>query len=105
MYDQNILQEKQIVELTHYGHVHTNRLVINQLNIKVTTSNKIMMAVIGGTKFIKFTVAILTDMRMMLMQLSLGVMSLQENVNAIYDYMRVLSTRRVDPLIIPPNSL
>ena len=61
------------------------------------------MAVIGETKFIKYTVAILTDMRMTLAQLSLGVMSLQENV--IYEYMRVLSTRRVNPLIIPPDSL
>ena len=94
LYDQNILQEKQIIELTHYlnvtyGHVRPNRLVINELNIKVTTLNKTMMAIIGETKFIKFTVAILTDMRMMLAQLSLGVMSLQENVNAIYEYMRV----------------
>ena len=110
LYDQNILQEKQIIKLTHYwnvtyGHVCTNRLVINELNIKVTTLNKTMMAVIGETKFIKFTVAVLTDMRMMLAQLSLGVMSLQENVNAICEYMRVLSTRRVNPLIIPPDSL
>ena len=41
LYDQIILQEKQIIELTHYlnvtyGHVHTNRLVINELNVKVT---------------------------------------------------------------------
>ena len=110
LYDQNILQEKQIIELTHYlnvtyGHVHTNRLVINELNIKVTTLNKTMMAVIGETKYIKFTVAVLTDMRTTLAQLSLGLMSLQENVNAIYEYMRVLSTRRVNPLIIPPDSL
>ena len=89
LYDQNILQEKQIIQLTHYlnvtyGHVCPNRLVINELTIKVTTLNKTMMAVIGETKFIKFTVAILTDMRMTLTQLSLGVMSLQENVNAIY---------------------
>ena len=60
--DQNILQEKQIIELTHYlnvtyGHVCTNRLVINELNIKVATLNKTMMAVIGETKFIKYTVA------------------------------------------------
>ena len=110
LYDQNVLQEKQIIELTHYlnvtyGHVHTNRLVINVLNIQVATLNKTMMAVIGETKFIKFTVATLTDMRMTLAQLSLGLMSLQENVNAIYEYMRVLSTRRVNPLIIPPDSL
>ena len=106
LYDQII----QIIELTHYlnvtyGHVHANRLVINELNIQVATLNKTMMAVIGETKFIKFTVAALTDMRMTLAQLSLGLMSLQENVNAIYEYMRVLSTRRVNPLIIPPDSL
>ena len=110
LYDQNILQDKQIIELTHYlnvtyGHVHTNRLFINELNIKVTTLNKTMMVVIGEMKFIKYTVAVLTEMRMTLPQLSLGVMSLQENVNAIYEYMRVLSTRRVNPLIITPNSL
>ena len=45
LYDQNVLQEKQIIELTHYlnvtyGHVHTNRLVINELNIQVATLNK-----------------------------------------------------------------
>ena len=110
LYDQNVLQEKQIIELTHYlnvtyGHVSANRMVINELNIQVATLNKTMMAIIGETKFIKFTVAALTDMRMTLAQLSLGLMSLQENVNAIYEYMRVLSTRRVNPLIIPPDSL
>ena len=92
LYDQNILQEKQIIELIHYlnvtyGHVWANRQVINELNIKVTTLNKTLMAIIGEMKFIKFTVAILTDIRMTLAQLSLGVRSSQENVNAIYEYM------------------
>ena len=110
LYDQNVLQEKQIIELTPYlnvtnGHVHTNRLVINESNIQIATLNKTIMAVIGETKFIKFTVAALTDMRMTLAQLSIGLMSLQEKVNTIYEYMRVLSTRRVNPLIIPPDSL
>ena len=45
LYDQNIFQERQIIELTHYlnvtyGHVHANRLVINELNIEITTLNK-----------------------------------------------------------------
>ena len=96
LYDQNVLQEKQIIELTHYlnvtyGHVCTNRLVINELNIQVATLNKTMMAVIGETKFIKFTVAALTDMRMTLVQLSLGLMSLQENVNANHIHMNIRS--------------
>ena len=61
--------------------------------------------VLGETKFIKFMVAIMTDMRMTLARLTIGIMSLQENVNAIYEYMRVLSTRKVNPLIIPPDVL
>ena len=32
-------------------------------------------------------------------------MSLEQNVNAIYEYMRVLSSRQVKPLVIPPDSL
>ena len=110
LYDQNVLQEKQIIELTHYlnvtyGHVQVNRYAINELNIKVATLNKTLMMVIGETKFIKFTVAIMTDMRMTLARLTMGIMSLQENVNAIYEYIRVLSTRKVNPLIIPPDTL
>ena len=92
LYDQNILQEKQIIELTHYlnvtyGHVRVNRNAINELNVKVATLNKTLMMVIGETKYIKFTVAIMTDIRMTLAQLSLGIMNLQENINAIYKYM------------------
>ena len=88
-----------------YGHVLVNRYAINELNIKVTTLNKTLMMVLGETKFIKFTVAIMTDMRMILARLTIGLMSLQENVNAIYEYMRVLSTRKVNPLIIPLDTL
>ena len=65
LYNQNILQQKQIIEVNSLFECdHANRLVINELNIEVATLNKTMMAVIGQTKFIKFTVAALTDMRM-----------------------------------------
>ena len=69
LYDQNVLQEKQIIELTHYlnvtyGHIWVNRYAINELNIKAATLNKTLMMVIGEMKFIKFMVAIMTYMRM-----------------------------------------
>ena len=38
-------------------------------------------------------------------KLTLGVISLEQNVNAICEYFRVLSSRQVNPLIIPPDSL
>ena len=65
--------------------------------------NKTLVAALSDIKFIKYTVAIVNDIRIVLAKLTLGVMSLEQN--AIYEYMRVLSSRQVYPLIIPPDSL
>ena len=68
--------------------------------------NKTLVAALSDVKFVKYTVAIVNDIRIVLARLTLvGVMSLEQNVNAIYEYMRVLSSRQVNPLIIPPDSL
>ena len=42
---------------------------------------------------------------MNLAKLTLGIMTLDQNVNAVYEYLRVLSTRQLNPLIIPPDTL
>ena len=67
--------------------------------------NKTLVAALTNVKFMKYTVAIVNDIRIELAKLTLGVMSLEQNVNTIYKYMRVLSSRQVNPLIIPPDSL
>ena len=51
------------------------------------------------------TVAILTDVRIILAKLTLGVMGLKQNVKAIYEYLRVLSSKQVNPLLIPSDAL
>ena len=43
--------------------------------------------------------------RINLAKLTLGIMTVDKNVNAVYEYLRVLSTRQVNPLIIPPDTL
>ena len=48
---------------------------------------------------------IINDIRIILAKLTLGVMSLEQNMNAIYEYLRVLSSKQVNPLTIPPDSL
>ena len=61
------------------------RLIDKINNIKVVTLNKTLMMVLDETKFIKFMFALITNMRMTLARLTMGIMSLQENVNAIYE--------------------
>ena len=67
--------------------------------------NKTLIAALSDVKFVKYSVAIINDIRIILAKLTLGVMSLEQNVNAIYEYLRVLPSRQVNPLIIPPDSL
>ena len=56
-------------------------------------------------KFIKYTIAILTDARSALSRLAIGLITLQQNVEGIYEYMRVLATYQVNSVILPPNTL
>ena len=67
--------------------------------------NKTLIAALSDVKFVKYSTAIINDIRIILAKLTLEVMSLEQDVNAIYVYLRVLSSRQVNPLIIPPDSL
>ena len=107
---QNRLQEGHILELAHYlnityAHVSTNRYAINNLQVQLAQLNKTLIATLEDAKFVKYTVAVITYVRIILAKLTLGVMSLQQNVNAIYEYLRVLLSKQVNPLIIPPDAL
>ena len=107
---QNKLQQDQILELSHYlnityAHVSTNRYAITNLQVQLAQLNKTLIATMQDVKFIRYTVAIIADIRIILAKLTLGVMGLQQNVNAIYEYLRVLSSKQVNPLLIPPDAL
>ena len=71
----------------------------------MTEIDKTLIATLSDIKFLKYTVAIVSDIRINLAKLTLGIMSLEQSVNAVYEYLRVLSTRQVNPLIIPPDTL
>ena len=108
--EQNPLQQDQTIELTHYlnityGHVSSNRYAVTNLQVKMAKVNKTLIAALSDVKFVKYSVAIINDIRIILAKLTLGAMSLEQNVNATYEYLRVLSSKQVNPLIIPPDSL
>ena len=67
--------------------------------------NKTLIVALSDVKFVKYSVAIINDIKIIMAKLTLGVISLEQNVNAIYEYLRVLLSRQVNPLIIPPDSL
>ena len=107
---QNKLQENQILELSHYlnityAHVSTNRYAITNLQVQLAQLNQSLIATMQSVKFLRLTVAVITDVRIILAKLTLGVMGLQQNVKAIYEYLRVLSSKQINPLLILPDAL
>ena len=97
---QNKLQQDQIIELSHYlnityAHVSTNRYAITNLQVQLAQVNQSLIATMQTVKFLRFTVTVITDIRIILAKLTLGVMGLQQNVKAIYEYLRVLSSKQV----------
>ena len=95
--EQNLLQQDQIIELSHYlnityGHVSSNRYAITNLQVRLAEINKTIIATLSDIKFVKYTVAIINDIRMNLAKLTLGIMTLDQNVNAVYEYLRVFVT-------------
>ena len=107
---QHQLQQNQIIELAHYlnityAHVSTNRYAINNLQVQLAQVNQSLMVTMEAVQFLRYTVVVITDVRIILSKLTLGVMGLQQNVKAIYEYLRVLSSKQVNPLLIPPDAL
>ena len=107
---QNKLQQNQIIELSHYlnityAHVSTNRYAINNLQVQLAEVDQSLMVTMKALQFLRYTVTVITDVRIILSKLTLGVMGLQQNVKAIYEYLRVLSSKQVNPLLIPPDAL
>ena len=83
----------------------TNRYDITNLQVQLAQVNQSLMATLQTVKFLRFTVTVITDIRIILAKLTLGVLGLQQNVKAIYEYLRVLSSKQVNPLLIPPDAL
>ena len=107
---QNKLQQNQIIELSHYLNityalVSTNRYAINNLQVQLAQVNQSLMVTMKAVQFLRYTVMVITDVRIILSKLTLGVMGPQQNVKAIYEYLRVLSSKQVNPLLIPPDAL
>ena len=110
LYSQNMLQEAQIFELAHflnttYGYVAENRLAIYELNTHLIRINKTLMGVISEIKFVKYSIATVTDARSSVSSMMMGLITLHQNVDAVYEFMRVLAVYRINLVIIPPHSL
>ena len=107
---QNVLQELQILELRHYLNltmvqVREQCRVLAKLDIRLLVLNKTLMATMSALSHLRYTVSILMDSQTATTHLTVAMISLKENVESVYEYMCVLASHQVNPLVLPPEEL
>ena len=79
--------------------------VLAKLDIRLLVLNKKLMATMSALSHLRYTVSILTASWTATTHLTVAMISLKENVDSVYEYMHVLTSHQVNPLVIPPEEL
>ena len=108
--DQNLLQDKQIKALAGHlnltmAHVNRHENMLYKLDTKLMILNKTLQSVIVQLSYFHYETNLIDHMQLCINRIYTAVYALKEDINALYEYMRVLSTQQLNPLIIPPDML
>ena len=109
--EQNVLQEKQMLELTRFlnltmTQVREHKNALYDIDNRLMFVNKTLMTHIKvSTLSMTYHELIAVEARIVLSRLNNGIISLQENVDKIYEYLRTMASHEVIPLVLPPEAL
>ena len=108
--DQNLLQDKQIKALAGHlnltmAHVNRHENMLYELDTKLMILNKTLQSVMVQLSYFRYETNLIDHMQLCINHIYTAVYALKEDIDALYEYMRVLSTQQLNPLIIPPDML
>ena len=106
--DQNLLQDKQIKALADHlnltmAQVNRHENMLYKLDAKLMILNKTLQSVM--VSYFCYETNLIDHMQLRINRIYTAVYALKEDIDALYEYMRVLSTQQLNPLIIPPDIL
>ena len=108
--DQNLRQDKQIKALANHlnltmAHVNRHETMLYKLDSKLMILNRTLQSVMVQLSYFRYENNLIDNMQMHINRLYTSIYALKEDIHALYEYMRVLSTQQLNPLIIPPDIL
>ena len=108
--DQNLLQDKQIKALAGHlnltmAHVNKHENMLYELDAKLMILNKTLQSIMVQLSYFCYESNLIDHMQLRINRIYTAVYALKEDIDALYEYMRVLSTQQLNPLIIPPDIL
>ena len=108
--DQNLLQDKQIKAFANHLdltmiHVNRHESILYELDSKLMILNKMLQSVMVQLSFFRYEKNLIDNMQIRINCIYTAIYALKGDIDALYEYMRVLSTQQLNPLIMPPDIL
>ena len=108
--DHNLLQDRQIKALADHlnltmAHVNRHENMLYELDAKLMILNKTLQSVMVQLSYFHYETNLINHMQLCINCIYTAIYAPKEDIDALYEYMRVLSTQQLNPLIIPPDML
>ena len=85
------------------AHVNRHENMLYELDAKLMILNKTLQSIMVQLSYFRYKSNFIDHMQLRINCIYTAVCALKEDINALYEYMRVLSTQQLNPLIIPPD--
>ena len=108
--EQNILQDQKIDELARYLNLTANRVKLHDeqiysLQVEMVRLNSGLRGLIAITNYHLYTYYLMNMAQLTVFRLMVGLSDLEKNIDRIDEYLRVMTTHKATPVVIPPNAL
>ena len=107
---QNQFQDKQIRHLAKdlnltMHHVSRHEEILYEMDTKMFIMNKTIQGIMMGLSFLWYESDLLAYFQARVLRLHSSLYVLKEDLDSLYEYIRVLASQELNPLMIPPDIL
>ena len=107
---QNQLQDKQIKQLANYLNLTMHQVdrhseMLYEMDTKMTIMNKTIQQIMWNLDSMQYETNLLHFFQNKFYRVYTSLYVLQSDTDSLYEYMRVLASQELNPMIIPPDIL
>ena len=104
--DQNILQDEQIKELAKHlnltmTQVNRHEDMLCELDEKLLILNKTLQNIMVQISYDQYEDNLVSHMQMRINRIYTAIYALKEDIDSLYEYMRVLAAQQLNPMVMP----
>ena len=108
--NQNKLQDKQIKQLAKYLNLTMHQVdrhseMLYEMDTRLLTLNKTLQHLMWTVDAIRYEHSVIHYFQTRIYHVYTSLYALREDIDSLYEYMRILASQELNPTIIPPDVL